>query len=65
MSGVTFMSQRMAAMPSRARVAVRYACGAVHANSLGSGLRIANPWDRGTTGFTAKRPPGTWGAVRP
>ena len=57
MYGFTCSSQRMAAMPSAARVSVSaLATGAVHAISL-AGVRIENPWDRGTIGFTAKRPP--------
>ena len=54
MKGFTCSSQRMAGMPSAARVSVSaVATGAVHAISVFS---YENPWDLGT-GFTAKRPP--------
>jgi hypothetical protein len=58
MYGFTCSSQRMADMPSAARVSVSVvATDAVHAIPL-AGLRIENPWDRGTTsGLTATRPP--------
>ena len=58
MSAVTYTSQRMAAMPPAARVHVSaISCVPVHANVPGNGLLIERPWDRGTSGFTAKQSP--------
>jgi hypothetical protein len=56
MSGVTYTSQRMAPTPLAARAHVP-AIACVPANAPGNGLLIDRPWDRGNSGFTAKRHP--------
>lgn len=59
MSGVTYTSQRMAAMPAAARAHVSVqACVPVSADLPGRALGNERPWDLGITpGFTAKQHP--------